>query len=295
MKRKVFTCIVQILRNLGRTKVIVGYLSVVVMLLASTVWSVDWNMKNGGNIHLAFIPTSISVLTLLFLGIVTVPVCQYLYPPKTLYVAEKNIWDIYYLPFFESVFKKMDLEHYHFWSSEIAIQGTLLISESQYHALHTVKGMLNRAVRHEGNELVDGLIVNLALVIDDLLYVMDSHLVMRADNMFTMKRFYKAIYPNPNYDEDLDRYMKIVRLISDLTLEMTRLLNLILGIIRKYNPGFMIELGTLVIADAHFKNYNYRESEISSSPYPGLKEFLRVRATRECYMDDSTDLDLENL
>lgn len=295
MKQKVFICIVQILRNLGRTKVIIGYLSVVVMLLASTAWSVDWNMKNGGNIHLAFIPTSISLLTLLFLGIVTVPVCQYLYPSKTLYVAEKNIWNIYYLPFFESVFKKMDLEHYHFWSSEISIQGTLLISESQYHALHTVKGMLNRAVRHEGNELVDGLIVNLASVIDDLLYVMDSHLVMRADNMFTMKRFYKAIYPNPNYDEDLDRYMKIVRLISDLTLEMTRLLNLILSIIREYNPGFMIEVGTLVIADAQFKNYNYRESEISSSPYPGLKDFLRVRATRECYMDDSTDLDLENL
>lgn len=101
MKQKVFICIVQILRNLGRTKVIVGYLSVVVMLLASTAWSVDWNLKNGGNIHLAFIPTSISLLSLLFLGIVTVPVCQYLYPSKTLYMAEK-IFGIYIICLFSN-------------------------------------------------------------------------------------------------------------------------------------------------------------------------------------------------
>lgn len=285
------------LKNYGRTKVVIGYLVVVSALLASTAWNFDWDMQDGGKFHFAFIPTSISVLSLIFLVIFTIPVWQYLKWTKNCeqFINKNDVMEEYYIPFFEKAFHSLDLENYSTWTSDIAIQGTLLITNKQYDNLHIVQDMMNRAVRHNEQELLDGLIKNLGLVIEDLLYVMDSHLVMRSDDKLTFKRFYKELYPNPHYNEDLDRYMKIVRLISDLTFEMTRILNLILDTIRKYKSGFMVEVGSLSIAECRTKILKYRKDEISASPYPGLQKFLKIRLSRDSYMDTCTDLDLQNL
>lgn len=297
MRPKIWSAIFQVLKNFGRSKVIIGYLAIASALLVSTVWNFDWDMQDGGKFHLSFIPTSISVLSLIFLVIITLPVCQYLWGGNgnELHIKGNDVIEEYYIPFFENAFQKLDLENYSVWASYISIQGTLLISNKQYENLHAVHDMMNRAVEHEGQEMLDGLIKNLGLVIEDLIYVMDSHLVMRGDNQLTFKRFYKYPYPNPHYDEDLDKYMKIVRLISDLTFEMTRVLNLILDIIREHKIGFMVEIGSLSIDESRGRTFKYREHEISGSPYPGLQEFLKVRSLRDYHMDNCTDLDLQNL
>lgn len=297
MREKVLNVVCQFLKNYGRAKVILSYLAIVAVFVSSTLWSIDWNTKDGGNVHFAFVSTSISVLSLIFLAIVTIPVWQYLRGTNEndLLTKRNDVMEEYYIPFLEQVFQKLDLKNYSIWSSYIAIQGTLLISGKQYENLHKVQDMLNRSIRHEGQEKLDGLIKNLGLVIEDLIYVMDSHLVMRGDGQLTFKRFYKEPYPNPHYDEDLDKYMKIVRLISDLTFEMTRILNLILDIIREHKIGFMVEVGSLSIDESRVRTFKYREDEISESPYPGLQEFLKVRSLRDCHMDDCTDIDLQNL
>lgn len=297
MKERLFNIIVQFIKNYGKTKVLFAYLVIVAALVSSTLLSIDWNTKDGGEVHINFISSSISVLSLIFIVIVTIPVWQYLRgiesnePP----VKGNDVMEEYYIPFLEHAFHKLDLEHYPIWSSYISIQGTLLISDERYNNLHEVKDMMSRAVKHDGQDLLDGLIKNLGIVIEDLIYVMDSHLVMRGDNKLTFRRFYKEPYPNPNYDEDLDKYKKIVYLISDLTFEMTRILNLIIDTIRKHVIGFMLKVGTLSIADSRFKNFKYRKDEISASPYPGLQKFLEIRASRDSYMDTCTDLDLQNL
>lgn len=296
-KIKLRDMIFQFLRNYGRTKVIIGYFVLVSALFASTAWNFDWDMRDGGRFHFAFIPTSISVLSLIFLVVFTIPVCQYLKgtTKNDFAIRKDDVMDEYYIPFFEKAFQKLDLENYSIWTSYIAIQGTLLITNEQYNNLHAVQYMMNRAVKHNGQEFLDGLIKNLGLLIDDLLYVMDSHLVMRDDTQLTINRFYKEPYPNPNYNEDLDKYNKIVRLISDLTFEMTRILNLILDIMRRHKTGFMFEVGSLSIYECSSKSLKYRKEEISESPYPGLQKFLEIRSSRDLYMDACTDLDLQNL
>lgn len=297
MKERIFNAIFLFSKNYGRTKVILLYLAIVAAFVSSTLWSIDLNTKDGGNLHLAFVPTSISALSLIALVIITFPVCQYLRGANGsgLYIKRNDVIEEYYVPFFENAFERLDLENYSTWSSYISIQGTLLISNKQYENIHAVHDMMNRAVEHEGQEMLDGLIKNLGLVIEDLIYVMDSHLVMRGDDQLTFKRFYKYPYPNPHYDEDLDKYMKIVRLISDLTFEMTRVLNLILDIIREHKIGFMVEVGSLSIDECRGRTFKYREDEITESPYPGLQEFLKVRSLRTCHMDNCTDIDLQNL
>lgn len=297
MKEKIFNAILLFSKNYGRTKVILLYLTIVAAFVSSALWSIDLSTKDGGLLHFAFIPTSISAVSLIALVIITIPVWQYLRGTNSSgsYITRNDVVEEYYIPFFENAFQKLDLENYSVWASYISIQGTLLISNKQYENLHAVHDMMNKAVEHEGQEMLDGLIKNLGLVIEDLIYVMDSHLVMRGDDQLTFKRFYKYPYPNLHYDEDLDKYMKIVRLISDLTFEMTRVLNLILDIIREHKIGFMVEVGSLSIDESRGRTFKYREDEISKSPYPGLQEFLKDRSLRDCHMDDSTDIDFQNL
>lgn len=297
MKERIFESISLLIKNYGRSKVVAAYLAIVSALLISSAWNFDWDMQDGGRFHFAFIPTSISVISLIFLIIFTIPVWQYLKGAKQaeLSPSKRNVMEEYYIPFFEIAFEKLDLKNYSTWSSYISIQGTLLISDKQYENLHIVQDMMSRAVNYKGQEFLDGLIHNLGQVINDLLYVLDSHLVMRQDNHLTFKRFYKEPFPNPHYDEDLIRYMKIIRLISDLTFELTRVLNLILDIIRKDKIGFMVEVGTLSIDESHGRTFKYRKDEISATPYPGLPQFLKVRASRDSHMDTCTDLDIDNL
>lgn len=57
----------------------------------------------------------------------------------------------------------------------------------------------------------------------------------------------------------------------------------------------MAEVGTLAISQTRFKSFKYRKQEVTATPYPGLREFLGLRATRAAYMDKSVDLDIDNL
>ena len=43
-------------------------------------------------------------------------------------IRKDDVMDEYYIPFFEKAFQKLDLENYSIWTSYIAIQGTLLIT-----------------------------------------------------------------------------------------------------------------------------------------------------------------------
>lgn len=208
---------------------------------------------------------------------------------------KSSIFKEYYLVFYETVFNKLDVKNYATWTYYMALDGYLLLSNSQYENLHEVKDMLRRSVSHVGYQRLDGLNRNMAQIIEDLIYVLDSHLELRADGAMTLKRFYKNPFPNPNYDDDLRRYNQICYLIADLALELTRVSNLILDIIRDKEPGFLVEVGTLSILHTRFKSFKYRKDEISDSPYPGLQHFLVTRGSRDAFMDKSTDLDLNNL
>lgn len=217
---------------------------------------------------------------------------NWLRKPKKQY---DEIFEDYYLKIIEVVFNKLDIENYPLWTYYMAIDGNLMLETSQYNNLHDVRDMLSRSVPHKQYKKFDRLIANWAMIIEDLILVLDSHLVMRDDSYLTFDRFYKVPYPNPNYHEDLAKFNKICYLIIDLTLELTRMSNLILDIVRQKKQGFMAEVGILAISNTRFKSFKYKRNEITSTPYPGLQKFLSLRATRAAYMDKSVDLDIDNL
>ena len=204
-----------------------------------------------------------------------------------------EIFEDYYLKFIEAVFNKLDIENYPLWTYYMAMDGNMMLETLQYNNLHDVRDMLSCAVPHKKYKKLDQLFANWAMIIEDLIIVLDSHLVMRGDSYLTFDRFYKV--PNPNYHKDLVKFNKLCYLIIDLTLELTRMSNLILDIVRLKRPGFMAEVGTLAISQTRFKSFKYRKQEVTATPYPGLREFLGLRATRAAYMDKSVDLEIDNL
>ena len=68
-------------------------------------------------------------------------------------------------------------------------------------------------------------------------------------------------------------------LLSDLIFEQTRLLNLILKRMRAVMPDYQVEIGNLM-TDSEMTHNEYKEDEESSSPYPGVKDFMTVRSSR---------------
>ena len=65
-----------------------------------------------------------------------------------------------------------------------------------------------------------------------------------------------------------------------MTLELTRLLNLLLERIRERVPDYQIDEGVFVIDSIAREKTVYCENEKSDSPYPGLKQFVKIRKTR---------------
>lgn len=80
--------------------------------------------------------------------------------------------------------------------------------------------------------------------------------------------------------------------LSLLLFELARLCNLILTRIRALYPDYKQELGILHIDNRITEpDLAYRETEISDTPYPGLKEYIKVRLTREKHLGSKANID----
>ena len=77
-----------------------------------------------------------------------------------------------------------------------------------------------------------------------------------------------------------------------MLIELARLCNLILTRIRMLYPGYKQELGILHIDNRiTASDLTYKEDEISDTPYPGLKEFIKVRMMRETHLGSNPNID----
>ena len=141
-------------------------------------------------------------------------------------------------------------------------------------------------------------IFNYTLVLQDLLNVFDRHIdVNRGDEKFIRtERFYKI----PEWDEEgyaklLKQYNKHVNLVNDLFFELTRAANYVCDKVRQtiFN-GYRLKEGALLIErhnvgfemETQHVRVQYRGEERTGRPYPGLKEFKKVRySTRDCALD----------
>lgn len=194
-----------------------------------------------------------------------------------------------YIPVFEKILSFLDMPNYPFWTFNWAMAGTSKISVSTYRSLEELNTFLQRISYHQGYDMYDNLLKNLGSLVTDYLYLCDEHLEDFGSEEYTIERFYKKIPNNPDYVSQLNEFNEYCWLICDMTLELTRLLNLILERIRQRVPDYHIDEGVFVIDSIAREKTVYCDKEKSDSPYPGLNKFVQIRSARNyCYSKTST-------
>ena len=203
-----------------------------------------------------------------------------------------DMFETWYLPAFEHIFEILDINHFQNWTYPCAIAGNTILKAYIYESLNKVPNYIMSRPKHQEYAAWDALMHNLGLLIDDFETVYSQHSEKFGDDGYIVERFYKRYQNNPNYERDLEAYNEHVRLVSDMLFELARLCNLILTKIRDLYPDYKQELGILHI-DNRFSapDLLYKEEEISDSPYPGLKEYIKIRLTRETHLGRNPNID----
>lgn len=202
--------------------------------------------------------------------------------------ASEDLFLSCYIPVFDKVLSFVDMPNYPIWTSFWAMAGTSKISVSTYRSLEELNTFLQRISYHQGYDMYDNLLKNLGSLVSDYLYLCDEHLENFGSEEYTIERFYKKIPNNPDYASQLNEFNEYCWLICDMTLELTRLLNLLLERIRERVPDYQIDEGVFVIDSIAREKTVYCENEKSDSLYPGLNKFVKIRSSRTyCYSKTS--------
>ena len=206
--------------------------------------------------------------------------------------ADVDLFETLYLPDFEHVFGLLEIDNFQRWAYSCAIAGNTFLKASVYENLEQVTNFIMSRPKHKDYASWDSLMRNLGLLVSDFELVYSQHAEKFDEGRYVVERFYKRLSPNPNYERDLAAYNEHVMLVSDMLFELARLCNLILYSIRLFYPDYKRELGILHI-DTRITapDLLYREAEISDSPYPGLKEYIKVRLTRETHLGRNPNID----
>lgn len=285
MRKQILTLIITYLSRYGRTKVLTAYFACVSACVGGVMISSITITDSGIQIELG----TVDWIALAIIIIITIPVLIYLHDKES--PKEKSPFETVYIPILNKIFDCLDIEHYSRWSYGIVNAGDFLLSRIQYERLVE----LRRVIKNRDNTLSitewDNQIDNLGLLVTDLLHEIDRYLIPCGESHYTVEKFYKSRSNyNPNYELDLQKYLQHIILISDLGLELTRLLNMILCNIRKQKPDYKVAVGNLFIENTFDDNVIlYRQREISDTPYPGIEKFMTIRASREHSMDCSKE------
>lgn len=206
--------------------------------------------------------------------------------------SDVDLFELLYLPAFDHIFEMLDIENFQRWAYPCAIGGYTSISTDVYDMLCQVPNYIISRPRHKEYASWDALMRNLGLLVDDFTTVFSEHIEKMGDDRYIVERFYKRHINNPNYEEDLAAYNEHVWLVSDMLFELARLGNLILSRIREKYPDYKKELGILHIDNRLSEpDLVYRDSEVSDAPYPGLKDYIKVRLTREKHLGNNPNID----
>lgn len=203
-----------------------------------------------------------------------------------------DLFEKLYIPAFDHIFEMLDLENFHKWAYLCAISGNTVLKASVYENIGEISSYIMSRPKHKEYACWDSLIQNLGLLLNDFEIVFSQHAEKIDDDRYAVELFYKRYVPNPNYEEDLKAYTEHVMLVSDMIFELARMCNLILSRIRMLYPEYKVELGILHVNNRFSSpDLVYRESEVSDAPYPGIKEYIKVRLTRETHLGTNPNID----
>ena len=204
-------------------------------------------------------------------------------------LASNDIFLSCYIPVFEKILSFLDMPNYPFWTFRWAMAGFSKISVERYHKLEDLNCFLQRISYHQEYEVYDNLLKNLGVLVSDYIDLCNEHIEEFGTEEYTIDKFYKMIPDNPDYKSLFNEFNEYCWLICDMTLELTRLLNLLMERIRERVSDYHIDEGVFVIDSIDRKKTEYRNSEKSDSPYPGLKQFVKIRSTDRYYCYSTTE------
>ena len=205
---------------------------------------------------------------------------------------EVDLFETLYLPAFDHLFELLDVDHFQQWAYPCAIGGNTILRADIYDNLDSVSNYILSRPKHKEYASWDSLRRNLGLLASDISRVFSQHAERLDKDRYYVEPFYKSIPNNPHYETDIEAYKQHVMLVSDMLFELARLCNLIMSRIRELYPEYKKELGILHIDNRiDALDLLYQESEVSDAPYPGLKEYIKIRLTRETHLGDNPHID----
>lgn len=248
-----------------------------IVVLVSVIWPCEQLTDILDIIKVACVPSTAEIIIAILAVVVLLIVAIFEYRQER---KKIDLFSQIYVPYTDKILEYMNVEHYHDWTYSLAVSGNTMVHEDQLDRWDDLVLYIRSRVKHNEYKDIDRLYDNLAIIVADILNIVNSYgSNRRNDGMISIEKFYKNGSYNPNYQKDLEKYKEIVMLLSDLIFEQTRLLNLILKRMRVVMPDYQVEVGNLM-TDSEMAHNEYKEDEESASPYPGVKDFMTVRSSR---------------
>ena len=153
-----------------------------------------------------------------------------------------------------------------------------------------VEYILSRIWPHRYQEL-ESAFTNFRWVLNDFLNTFSKHMANEQNGKrLSTEKFYKIHeYDEKRYHELSRKFDYHVDLVEDLMLELTRAANYLCDQVRKFIlSSFRLNEGVLLVTsgphmDGTFltSRIEYKAEERTEHPYPGLRDFMTVRASRD--------------
>lgn len=210
---------------------------------------------------------------------------------------QKQKDDEIYASYIDEFLRFSVMENYELWASEL-LASSVRMNRVYYDSLRKLLLYIQSRVwfgRHIGLEKA---LLNFAFILNDLLKFFDIHSESDKGTFLRTATFYKKNWVSEEmYQKRLQDYEYHCDLIGDMVLELTRAVNYIFDKIREdLISSFRSKEGVLLITIGPFSDFSYKscravykEKERIPMPYPGLKEFMKLRVTRDSYLGEGVE------
>ncbi|TVX91831.1 HNH endonuclease [Paenibacillus agilis] len=194
-----------------------------------------------------------------------------------------------YMTFIDKWSELCELENWKSWTSNIFFAGGYSLSIQMNDKLQEVKEYLFSRIWPERYLELNDSFENFTIILNDFFGVFHKHSERRGEYYYT-ERFYNVRDGDEEkYHGLLCEYNFHVDLLQDLLLELTRAVNHICDMVRRFLlPSYRINEGLLLIVSGPYKDLSmrvfrtqYKEKNRSTELYPGLDKFKEIRSTRD--------------
>ena len=208
------------------------------------------------------------------------------------YDQQKQSDDEIYAEYIEEWERRAGLEHWKAWTSWILSAGQPRLYLERDTEIRNLRTWLLSRVWPKRYKELEASLENFRHVLHDFHERFHKHAQSWGEDALITRKFYQIQEWNPErYNQLAREYNFHVDLVQDLILELTRAGNYVCDMVRRFIfPSYRLHKGVLLVEsgmrmDMSYVTYRleYSAEERVLYPYPGLKEFLVDRKTRDYY------------